>query len=164
MHAAVNEQSTQFCGCDPGEQWVCEHHRNRLGNLSTHSGPVKIELPKTVVVRSFETGATRNVEGDKFDYEAFLSPSVLFEYGKFMHEHRKQRDGSLREGDNWQKGIPFTAYIKSLVRHTIDLWRMHRGITVLNPDTGAPHTKRELCCAIMFNSMGYLHELVKAGE
>lgn len=109
-------------------------------------------------IQQFETGATRNASGDKFDYEAFINPEVLHAYGEFMHSHRLQKDGSLRDGDNWQKGIPFAAYAKSLVRHSIDLWRMHRGYRVINPDTGLPHTIEELCCSIIFNAMGYLKE------
>lgn len=113
----------------------------------------------------FSTGATRNADTDKFDFEGFLHPEVLHVYGAYMHEHRTQRDGSLRDSDNWQKGIPFRTYAKSLVRHTFDLWRMQRGFVAINPDTGQPHTKRELCCAIMFNAMGYLKELIDpAGE
>lgn len=111
-------------------------------------------------VQSFESGATRNSDTNKFDYEGFLNPEVLFTFGSYMHEHRTQRDGSIRDADNWQKGIPFHKYVKSLVRHTIDLWRMHRGYTVINPDTGKPHTKQELCCAIIFNAMGCLKELL----
>jgi hypothetical protein len=46
------------------------------------------------------------------------------------------------------------------MRHTLDLWRLERGYSVMDPDTGLPATKRELCCAIVFNAMGYLKELV----
>lgn len=112
------------------------------------------------VVQKFESGATRNFNLNKFDYEGFLNPEALHAFGEYMHSHRKQRDGSIRDSDNWQKGIPFSAYIKSLVRHVIDLWRMDRGYEVINPDTNEPHTKQELCCAIVFNSMGYLKELI----
>lgn len=111
-------------------------------------------------MQQFAGGATRNLDTSKFDYEAFLHPEALHAYGEFMHSHRTQKDGSLRDGDNWQKGIPFKAYAKSLVRHTFDLWRMHRGFEVTNPDTGLPHTKQELCCAILFNAFGYLKELL----
>ncbi len=110
-------------------------------------------------VRSFGSGATRNTDTHKFDYEGFLNPEALAVFGAYMHEHRRQRDGSLRDSDNWQKGIPFRTYMKSLVRHVVDLWRMERGYAVTNPDTGQPHTKQELCCAIVFNAMGYLKEL-----
>lgn len=115
-------------------------------------------------VREFESGATRNDTGPKFDYEGFLNPEALATYAAYMHEHRTQRDGSLRNPDNWQLGIPFHVYVKSLVRHTVDLWRVNRGYTVLNPDTGKPHTKKDLCCAIIFNAFGYLKELVDPSE
>lgn len=118
----------------------------------------------TELVQEFESGATRNFNLNKYDYEGFINPEALHAFGEYMHEHRKQRDGSIRDSDNWQKGIPFSAYIKSLVRHVIDLWRMDRGYEVINPDTNLPHTKQELCCAIVFNSMGYLKELITPSE
>jgi hypothetical protein len=111
-------------------------------------------------MQTFESGATRNDDSAKFDYEGFLNPEALHAFGAYMHEHRFQRDGTVRDADNWQQGIPFRTYVKSLVRHVIDLWRMERGYAVINPDTGQPHTKQELCCAIVFNAMGYLKELV----
>jgi hypothetical protein len=64
-------------------------------------------------MREFETGATRNPEEGKLDYEGFLSPLVLECYAKYMHEHRLQSDGKLRDSDNWQKGIPKEVYMKS---------------------------------------------------
>lgn len=156
---STTHESTQPCGCDPGYKWknggtgyYCKEHRDGVE-----------WKPKTQLIseiRHFESGATRNLDTNKHDYEGFLNPSALYEFGKYMHEHRHQRDGSLRDSDNWQKGISFRVYVKSLVRHTIDLWRMERGYAVTNPDTGQPHTKIELCCAIVFNAMGYLKELV----
>lgn len=139
--------SSQPCGCDPEAKWVCEVHRDMPGPIAER-------------IRQFDSGATRNLDTNKFDYEGFLNPEALYAFGKYMHEHRHQRDGSLRDSDNWQKGIPFRTYVKSLVRHTIDLWRMERGFAVTNPDTGLPHTKQELCCAIVFNALGYLKEVV----
>jgi hypothetical protein len=112
-------------------------------------------------IRMFSGGATRNTDDDKYDYEAFLSPVVLERYARYMHSHRKQKDGSLRSGDNWQQGIPRDAYMKSLVRHTFDLWRGWRGHLVVDPDTGEPMSLEELCCAITFNVMGMLHELLR---
>src|SRR5580698_7792736 len=62
--------------------------------------------------RTFETGATRNLDASKYDYEGFLSPLVMERFGQYMHKHRVQADGSLRDSDNWQKGIPLQAYMK----------------------------------------------------
>jgi hypothetical protein len=127
-----------------------------LGTGATYKAPTTVPLLQT-----FETGATRNLDDNKFDYEAFLSPAVLHAYAKYMHAHRFQKDGSVRTGDNWQKGIPPEKYIKSLIRHTVDLWRMERGDPAFNPDTQEPFTKEELCCAIVFNVMGFLHTLLQ---
>ena len=102
-------------------------------------------------MQQFEGGATRNANGDKFDYEAFINPEVLHAYGEFMHGHRKQRDGSLRDGDNWQKGIPKEQLMKSMFRHFVDVWMGHReGIGV----------DEEALCAVLFNTMAYLHAVL----
>jgi len=106
------------------------------------------------VMRKFDTGATRNTDEGKNDYEGFLSPSVIERFGEYMTKHRKQADGQLRDSDNWQKGIPRTAYIKSSWRHFMDLWKEHRGIATKDGI-------EEALCAIMFNTMGYLHEYLK---
>jgi len=102
-------------------------------------------------MRKFKGGATRNINDDKYDYEAFLSPLVMEEFAKYMHKHRLQDDDTLRDGDNWQKGIPKEVYMKSAWRHFMDMWKEHRG-----------HKSRdgikEAMCGLMFNIMGYFHE------
>lgn len=104
-------------------------------------------------IRTFETGATRDTDVGKNDYEGFLSPLVIERFGDYMTKHRRQSDGKLRDSDNWQKGIPRPQYIKSLFRHFIDLWKAHRGYDVIDVE--------ETLCAIVFNAMGYLHEWLK---
>jgi hypothetical protein len=77
-----------------------------------------------------------------------------------MHENRAQADGSLRDSDNWQKGIPLNVYIKSLFRHFMEVWTIHRGWT----DVRAAFLNQVLedaLCAIIFNTSGYLHEIIK---
>lgn len=116
------------------------------------------------VIRKFETGATRDTDTGKNDYEGFLSPLVLMRFGDYMTEHRKQSDGSLRDSDNWQKGIPLPAYIKSLVRHTLAAWALWRGWNVPKEKIGGvmrQPTLEECLCGVMFNAMGMLHELLK---
>ena len=54
-------------------------------------------------MRTFDTGATRDSDNDKLDYEGFLSPLVLRRYAEYLHKHRKQSDGKIRTSDNWQK-------------------------------------------------------------
>ena len=106
-------------------------------------------------MRVFETGATRNVEDGKLDYEGFLSPLVIERYAQYMHKHQKQEDGTYRESDNWQKGIPKDVYIKSAWRHFFEWWYCHRA------SFGYQERIIEALCALLFNVMGYLHEVLK---
>jgi hypothetical protein len=115
------------------------------------------------MVRKFDTGATRDTDNGKPDYEGFISPLVVERYGEYMHEHRIQSDGTLRDSDNWQKGIPKNEYAKSLWRHHQDHWMLHRGYIPDNcpPCSNPRRAQEELLCAIIFNASGYLHELIK---
>lgn len=108
-------------------------------------------------IRTFETGATRDTDKDKFDYEGFLSPLVLERYAQYMHQHRKQSDGEMRASDNWQKGIPIAQYMKSKWRHLIATWKAYR--------TGDGYQEIEdSLCAELFNTSGMLHEILKERE
>lgn len=112
------------------------------------------------MIRQFETGATRDSDDHKLDYEAFLSYPVLERYAQYMHAHRLQSDGTLRDGDNWQKGIPISAYRKSLLRHAFQLWGVQRNYDVYD-DKGEIVDESDAICAVIFNAMGMLHELLK---
>lgn len=109
-------------------------------------------------IRTFETGATRDTDRGKPDYEAFLSPLVLEEYGRYMHAHRVQADGGLRPGDNWQRGIPIDEYMKSKLRHLMTTWKLHR----------APVRDRQAILtslmAELFNTMGMAFELLRSSN
>lgn len=107
--------------------------------------------------RNFKTGAYRDSDDDKYDYEGFLSPLVLERFAKYMHKHRKQSNGKIRDSDNWQKGISKSVYIKSAWRHFMDVWKEHRGIKT-------KEGIEEALCALLFNIMGYLHEILKGGQ
>lgn len=104
-------------------------------------------------MRQFATGATRNTDEGKLDYEGFLSPAVLQRYGEYMDKHRTQADGARRASDNWQKGIPPDAYMKSGWRHFMDWWFFHRGYA-------SREGIEEAICALLFNAMGYLHTIL----
>lgn len=105
-------------------------------------------------VRTFVTGATRDMDDGKVDYEGFLSPLVVERFAAYMHTHRHQSDGTFRASDNWQKGIPREEYIKSAWRHLMDWWKEHRG-----------HSSRDgledALCGLLFNVQGYLHETLR---
>lgn len=109
-------------------------------------------------IRQFESGANRNSDEGKLDYDGFLSPFALETYAVYMHNNRFLADGTFRDSDNWQKGIPQDAYRKSLWRHTFDVWKQHR----LYEKNGASGTRAiliEALCGVIFNAMGLLHEL-----
>lgn len=130
----------------------------------TKALPKQEPLPATkedAVMRQFETGATRNIDANKLDFEGFLSPLVLESFATYMHSHRIQKDGNMRASDNWQKGIPIDVYMKSLWRHFFDVWKQHRGLEAFSPDDGHKLTIEEALNAMLFNTQGYLHELLK---
>jgi uncharacterized protein YfbU (UPF0304 family) len=107
-------------------------------------------------IRTFETGATRDSDDNKLDFEGFLSPAVIQRYAEYMHRHRIQPNGELRDSDNWQKGIPIPQYMKSLYRHFMTIWTDHRKGTLAKSE--------EEICAVIFNAMGILHEVIKQNE
>ena len=109
-------------------------------------------------MREFETGATRDTNTGKPEYGGFLSPVVLLRYGQYMHKHREQADGKLRDSDNWQKGIPVRVYLESLLRHVMDIW-----LHILKFRHFATEDYQEALCAAMFNIQGLLFEELREG-
>lgn len=95
----------------------------------------------------FKTGATRSAE-TAYDPSGFLSPRVLQVFSEYMEKHRTQADGTLRASDNWQKGMPTSRTIRSLIRHTFDIWLMSRGYKPKSKDCTTP---LDALCAIYFN-------------
>lgn len=108
-------------------------------------------------MRVFDTGATRDSNDDKLEYEGFESALVTKRYAEYMHAHRKQADGNLRAPDNWQKGIPKAAYVQSLVRHIQDVKLHWDGAA----DEAVDGDLESVLCAVLFNTKGLLFELIK---
>lgn len=133
-----------------GTTYVCRV----CGGKHIFLGGPRICPPTPSSVRSFPSGATRDTDQGKIDPEGFLSPVALDAFFAYMHKHRTQSDGSLRSSDNWQKGIPVDAYMKSAWRHFFTVWRGYRGAGVQTEDL----------CALLFNVQGLLHEHLKGGE
>ena len=101
--------------------------------------------------RQFDSGATRDTEEGKLDYSGFLSPVVLERFAQYMHKHRVRGDGSVRDADDWKKGMPDDVYLKSLLRHVMDVWK-----AIL--EEGTPNEDiEEALCAVIFNAQGILH-------
>ena len=108
-------------------------------------------------IREFKSGATRDIEEGKNDYEGFFSPLVIERFGDYMNKHRKQSDGKLRNSDNWQKGFGdnhLDVCMKSGWRHFLDWWKAHRGYK-------SRDGIEEALCGIIFNAMAYLFEILK---
>lgn len=104
-------------------------------------------------IRKFKTGATRDTDSGKLDYEGFFSPIVLQEFAAYMHRHRIQSDGKLRNSDSWQRGIPREEYMKSAWRHFMDWYLWHRGHENRNGIIDA-------LMGLLFNVMGYSYEIL----
>src|SRR5262245_61642454 len=107
-------------------------------------------------LRTFDTGANRDSDHSKLDFESFLSPAVLHEFAEYMHGKRHLPDGTMRDGDNWQKGIPIPVYMKSLTRHFMDLWKHHRGFGFYTSED-----VKTALAGLFFNVQGYWHETIK---
>lgn len=127
-----------------------------------------MSVKDTGKLRTFATGATRDTAVGKIDPEAFFDPRVVLTFCEYMDRHRVQADGSLRDGDNWQKGFTRESIAKSLNRHHLDFWLMHRGHRPSSKDHLAiyrEHGKRraqiEVLCAIYFNAAAYLREVIR---
>ena len=113
------------------------------------------ELKPDPLFRTFESGATRDNDIGKLDYEGFFCPATLKRFAEYMNENRQMKDGSLRDSDNWQKGFPKDQLIKSATRHFMD-WRLHhRGYS-----DKATETLEDSICGLIFNSLGFLKLLV----
>lgn len=142
----------------PGPQGLAKGHLEGSGGGGTPlGGPLSAytKEERRDFIRTFSTGATRDSDEGKPDYDGFLSPLVLEAYGRHMNKHRKQPDGHYRPADNWQHGIPLDAYMASGWRHFFDWWANHRGYS-------ARENIVTSLCATIFNAMGYLHEYLKA--
>lgn len=101
---------------------------------------------------AFDTGATRNRKENELRYDGFLSPLALQMFARYMHKNRKTADGTIREPDNWQKGMPNESYLDSLLRHVMDIWLIYRGY----PEA-ARESKFEALSGAFFNIQGLMH-------
>lgn len=105
-------------------------------------------------IRVFSSGANRDTAEGKYDYDGFLSPLVLEAFGAYMNFNRQLPDGSLRDSDNWQLGIPQQVYRKSFWRHAFDFWKAARGYPIKENILFA-------AMGIFFNVQGWMHEEIK---
>jgi len=110
-----------------------------------------------MAIRKFKSGATRDTDEGKIDYAGFLHPKVIEAFGKYMHKHRMQTDGSMRASDNWKKGMPRDELFKSGMRHFMDWWLEHEGFA-------SREGMMDALMGLMFNVQGYALEVIRDGE
>ena len=122
---------------------------NRKGRPRVRTSE-RIMEPK---IRKFPTGATRDVDQEKLDFEGSLSPLVLQRYAEYMKRNCTLPDGSRRPCDDWKKGMPKDSYVKSAWRHFCDWWLEHSAFR-------SREGIEDAICGLLFNAMGYLHVLL----
>ena len=111
-------------------------------------------------IRKFDTGATRDTVEGKLDYVKALCPLVLRRYVQYLDKHRLQPDGSMRDFNNWKKGIPRETYHSSKGRHFFADWLLEEGYEV--SDNHGSVSEEDALCGELFNTMGKLREILKA--
>jgi hypothetical protein len=136
---------------------VSDEFHQRLGTLAEAAARRAVGESALGQYRRFVTGATRDTDADKLDVEGFESPLVRLRYAQYMHGKRRLADGTLRDADNWQQGIPRDVYVKSLTRHALDLNLHHDGYGDL-----AVESLEDTLCALIFNASGLLFEILKS--
>jgi len=131
------------------------------------------------MVRRLESGALRDTDNGKFEYFGFMHPLNDYSFAKYMHEHRKMADGSMRDSNNWWAGFGLDVCIQSLVRHIEDLKLIHAGYVVYEVREGSKAervvrknkldelpvgwkeiTAEECCNAIRFNADAFKLETI----
>ena len=110
------------------------------------------------VLRMSESGAIRNSDIGKINYQGALSPLILEAYGKYIEKHSNLPDGTKRNNKNWQNlfGTPEEhrqVCIESAWRHFIDLLKEHDGY---NSQDGID----EALGGLMFNIQAYWFSLL----
>lgn len=108
-------------------------------------------------VRTFDSGANRDDDERKHDYEGFLSITAIRKYGAYMHSHRQLSNGQQRDSDNWQNGFPTGVLVKSALRHLFDVWEIHRTGVATDFD-GEPVELDNAICGVIFNMFCLLHQ------
>jgi hypothetical protein len=116
-------------------------------------------------MRNFGTGATRDSADWKLDLKGFLSARAVELLGRYMHFHRHQADGKLRDSDNWKLGIPIKVYEESETRHVFEWLRALEDEKAENSPVANVNGKALVAAlGMMFNLQGWLHEQSKLAE
>ena len=159
---ALTALQAYFNRSEPMPNW--DGNSVTLPDEVTVSIPI-IRSPEQPSKRTFDTGATRDLDDGKLDYEGFLSPQVLQAFAQYMHGHRFMKDGSVRDSDNWQKGFPAGVAEKSLSRHYLDFWIMDRqGVDSYKRPDGEEVTILDALMGILFNVQALALQRLRSAE
>jgi len=106
-------------------------------------------------IRKFKTGGLRDSGEGKLNYYGFRHPLLEQSFAKYMHEHRKMIDGTLRDANNWWKGWDKEVSLQSLVRHVEDLQAIDAGYEVIEVRRNGieKHYVRPELCTDFLNSI-----------
>jgi len=104
-------------------------------------------------MRQHPKGATRSNDEGKIDY-AHISALADRVWCEYMHEHRIQEDGKLREPDNYKKGMPLKWNIKSFRGHFKDFELLLEGHKVT--ENGKEKDLFESILGMEFNLKGMI--------
>jgi len=85
-------------------------------------------------IREFSTGALRDTSSGKVEPIGFTDSKVEMSYFDYMQSHRKMKDGTIRDSDNWKKGFGLDVTMHSFSRHARDLEAIHQGYKVYELD------------------------------
>jgi hypothetical protein len=141
---------------------IPQNDPNLLGNIFSSQLPIDTAArTHGKSVRTFPSGATRDTAEGKYEYTGFLSPTVLKAFAAYMHHHRYQADGMLRDADNWKKNMPKDECLKSLFRHVMDLWLIMETGKSIRPETGEEVTLDEAFGGIFFNNQILWHQHIQ---
>ena len=104
------------------------------------------ERPLATGVRTFESGAIRDLDDTKEDYIETISWTAMKRYSQYM-TGKKKKYGS----GNFKKGIPVESYEQSLVRHL-------QKYLANKYENGNDEKNEDHLSAIIFNVFGIMHE------
>lgn len=107
----------------------------------------------------FETGAMRDLSEDKLDFEGCLTPELLTAYAEYMRTTGRMANGTLRNTNNWKKGMPIGGYMKSLWRHMVALHAAY--LSDATQDEYGGEGEFEAAMAMMFNIQGFVFERIR---
>lgn len=95
-------------------------------------------------IRVFKGGATRDTSNGKFEPLGFIHPYCDYNFCQYMHKHRLQSNGELRDSDNWQSGFGKETLAHSFTRHVEDFKLLHYGFFVYEDRNNGQAVRRVL--------------------